>query len=87
MMHGYDMFSGMGWVGMAVMILIWLGVIALVVWGVSALFPRSRATSEPDAFEIVRRRYARGEISREEYLQAVEVLRVPEQPAHPQPLN
>ncbi len=87
MMYGYDMFAGMGWLGMAMMLFVWIGVIALVIWGLSGLFPRSRATTEPDALEIVRRRYARGEISREEYVQATETLRVPEHTAHPRPLN
>lgn len=87
MMYGYDMFAGMGWLGMVMMLFVWVGVIALVIWGLSSLFPRNRATVEPDAIEIVRRRYARGEISREEYLQATETLRVPEQIAHPRPLN
>ncbi|MBX0328383.1 SHOCT domain-containing protein [Oscillochloris sp. ZM17-4] len=76
MMYGYDMFGGMGWLGMIMMLLIWVGVIALVVWGLSGLFPRSR-TAEPDALAILRRRYASGEISREEYLQAAETLQAP----------
>jgi uncharacterized membrane protein len=77
MMHGYDMFGGMGWMGMGAMLLFWLGVIALVIWGIYGLFPRGRsaAETEKDAIEIVRRRYASGAISREEYLQAVETLR------------
>lgn len=86
MMQGYGMMAGMSWLGMAAMLLIWVGVIALVIWGVSSLFPRGRATSEPDAVEIVRRRYARGEISREEYLEAVETLRA-EAPVYPRSLN
>lgn len=78
MMYGYNIIGGMGWLGMVAMLLVWVGVIALVVWGVSGRFPRSRTTTEPDALEIVRRRYARGEISREEYLQATETLSAPE---------
>jgi hypothetical protein len=53
----------------------------------SSLFPRSRALIEPTVLEIVRQRYARGEISREEYLQATETLRVPDQATQPRPLN
>ena len=87
MMYGYDMFGGMGWLGMAMMMLFWIGVIALVIWGLSTLFPRSRATTESDAREIVRQRYARGEISRDEYLQAIETLRAPEYIAQSRPLN
>jgi putative membrane protein len=69
------------------MLLVWIGVIALVIWGLSSLFPRSRALIEPTVLEIVRQRYARGEISREEYLQATETLRVPDQATQPRPLN
>lgn len=75
MMHGYGMMTGMGWLGMAAMLLIWVGVIALVIWGLRGLFPSGRAAAEPDALEIVRRRYARGELSREEYLVATDTLR------------
>jgi putative membrane protein len=58
--------NGMGWwmvFGMAMMIVFWLGVIWLVV---SLLRPRVGEHTE-DAVEIARRRYARGEISREEF--------------------
>src|SRR6266508_2159359 len=74
MMGGYGMMAGMGWLGMLVMALFWVGVILLVVWGLSNLFPMRRQSPEPDAQEILKRRYARGEISREEYLQASETL-------------
>ena len=77
MMHGYGMMAGMGWLGMAAMLLIWAGVIALVLWWLRGLFPSGRAAAEPDALEIVRRRYARGELSREEYLVATDTLRAP----------
>jgi putative membrane protein len=70
MMGGYGMMAGMGWLGMLTMALFWIGIIALVVWGLSNLFPRSQAQVEPDALEIVRRRFASGEMSREEFEQA-----------------
>ena len=82
MMYGSNMFGSMGWLSMAVMMSLWIGVLVLVIWGLSGLFPRSRTTSEPDALEIVRQRYARGEISREEYLQATETLRLPDPPVN-----
>jgi uncharacterized membrane protein len=65
MMSGTSMMAGMGWPGLLVILLLWGGVIALTLWGVSA---------EADALEILRRRYAQGEISREEFLQASETL-------------
>lgn len=75
MMSGFGMMAGMGWLGMLTMLLFWVGVLAMVIWGVSNLFPTRRLTTELDAVELVRQRFARGEISREEYLQAVETLR------------
>ncbi len=74
MMGGYGMMAGMGWLGLLLMALFWIGVILLVVWGLSNAFPRQRQSAEPDAAEILKRRYARGEISREEYMQASETL-------------
>jgi len=76
MMGGYGTIAGMGWLGMLVMALFWIGAILLLVWGVSNFFPTRRQSPEPDAAEILKRRYARGAISREEYLQASEALRV-----------
>jgi putative membrane protein len=75
MMSGFGLMAGLGWLGMLTMLLFWVGVLALVIWGVSNLFPTSRLATEVDAVEIVRQRFASGEISREEYLQAVETLR------------
>jgi putative membrane protein len=74
MMGGYGMMAGMGWLGLLMMALFWIGVILLVVWGLSNAFPSRRQAAEPDAEEILKRRYARGDISREEYLQASETL-------------
>lgn len=68
---------GMGWgfgvFGLLLMILFWGGLIALAIWLVSALFPGSsrRPASGADHAqsprEILDTRYARGEITREEY--------------------
>lgn len=74
MMNGYNMLVGMGWLELAAMLFSWIGVIALVLLGLSNLFPSDNTDTESDVLEIVRQRYARGEISREEYLQSVETL-------------
>ena len=76
MMGGYGMMAGMGWLGLVLMALFWAGVILLVVWGLSNAFPKQRQAIELDAAEILKRRYAKGEISREEYVQASETLHV-----------
>lgn len=75
MMSGFGLMAGLGWLGMLTMLLFWAGVLALVVWGLSNLFPTQQLSTESNAVEIVRQRFARGEISREEYLQAIETLR------------
>ncbi len=66
------------------MIIFWLGVALLFLWGVrqfsgsSGENTASRRSTHPSetssAPEIVKRRYARGEISREEYLALLEDL-------------
>ena len=59
------MFFG-GW-----MIIVWVVIIALIVWGVIALVKRSSFSSDTpqkrDPLEIAGERYAKGEISKEEY--------------------
>jgi putative membrane protein len=74
MMGGYGMMAGMGWLGLLLMALFWIGVILLVLWGLSNAFPSRRQAVEQDAEEILKRRYARRAISREEFVQAREAL-------------
>lgn len=81
MMNGTNMMAGMGWPGVLLMLLLWGGAIALILWGISGLFPTRQVHIEAEALEILRQRYARGEISREEFLQARETLR----PSEPKP--
>jgi putative membrane protein len=73
MMGGYDMMSGMGG-GMLVIVVFWIAVIAVIFWGFISMSRVRRSVSEPDSQEILKRRYARGEISREEFEQARNVL-------------
>jgi len=75
MMGGYGMMGGFGWLGMLVMAVFWIGVIVLVVWGLSSVFSTWQPRAELDTEEILKQRYARGEISREELVQAREALR------------
>lgn len=65
-------FSGAGWLGWlwpVLMLAFWVLVIGGGIWVATALFrtPSSRETSEDGALETLRRRYARGDITREEY--------------------
>lgn len=64
-----------GMLGMALMVLVWVGLVLLLIWGVSHLFPRERRSDEDLAREVLGRRYAAGEISNVEYQKALHTLR------------
>ena len=68
--------AGFGLIGLLLMVLFWGGLILLAVWLVKAIFPGSRgerSTSKTppkaseSASEILAQRYARGEITREQF--------------------
>lgn len=63
-----------GLVGMLLMALLWIALVAALVWGVGRLFPRERRSSRDLARDVVARRYAAGEISEAEYYQALRAL-------------
>lgn len=72
MMTGFGW--GWGWWGMGLMmVLFWGGLVVLAVLLVRALFPGGRqlpsgpSAHEPTAREILDQRYARGEITREQF--------------------
>ena len=71
MMTGFGM--GFGILGFALMLVFWGGLIALAIWLVKTLFDGSQRFSgisqrhELSADEIMDQRYARGEITREQY--------------------
>ena len=65
MMDGMGMMDGwmgFGWLGSLVLLLL---VVALVVWLVRMMFPQGG--QKEDALEVAKRRYANGEIDREQY--------------------
>lgn len=70
MMNGFGMgFGGFGFLFMAIF---WIVIIAAAIWLLSNLFPRSSTTRPPQdtpesVVDILKRRYARGEINKEEY--------------------
>ena len=59
------MFFGGSW-----MMIFWVVIIALIVWGIIALVKRGNSTSDTpqkrDPLDIAKERYAKGEISKEE---------------------
>ena len=69
---GYGLMAGFGGFGMLFGLLVWVVLIALLVWGAGALFGGRAGGETPE--EILRRRYARGEISQAEYEQARQAL-------------
>lgn len=73
---GFGAMGGLGGLGMGVGLLVLIGLVVLLIWGVSALSaPRATpGAGDDDALAILRRRYARGEISQAEYEQARRAL-------------
>ncbi|MFO7539832.1 MAG: SHOCT domain-containing protein [Chloroflexota bacterium] len=69
MMTGFSMgFNSCIW-----MILFWIAIIGGSIWLLTAIFPRTTsasnrdAASNSDSLEILKQRYARGELSKEEF--------------------
>ncbi|HET8679864.1 MAG TPA: SHOCT domain-containing protein [bacterium] len=56
------------------MVLFWVGVVVLAVWMVGSLFPRVPQGAQQSAREILQTRYARGELSREQYQEMLREL-------------
>lgn len=81
-MMGYGTGVGFGlggWLGMFGMIIVVVGVVLLIAWLVGRVAPATQMQppgGQPgqDAFELLRMRFARGEISQDEYRAAKQVL-------------
>jgi putative membrane protein len=63
------MHEGIGWMvfGGLWMLLFWGGLIALIVWGVTRLTGQARRVQKHNPMDVARERYARGEISKEDF--------------------
>ena len=61
--------EAMGWWMIVWMVIFWGGLIALIVWGITKLVGRGSAIPKHDPLDIAKERYARGEISREQFEQ------------------
>ena len=77
---------GFGGFGFLFMLLFWILIIALAVWLVTRIFPQANGSTSPPSGggsnnqlvspeDILKRRYAQGEISRSEYEEMREHLR------------
>ena len=79
MMDG--MMGGGSWLWMLVPLLFWGGLLAFAAWALVRIFPNRGGSDqfsgarEESAEEILRKRFARGEIDTEEYERSLEVLR------------
>lgn len=65
-------YDGMGWwmiFGGLLMLIFWGGLIALIVWGITRLSRRNDSAPKSGPLDIAKERYAKGEISREEFEQ------------------
>lgn len=68
------MFGMIGTVGMLLMVLVWLGLVMLVIWGIVQFFPHERRSTEDVERDVLRHRYTAGEITETEYWQALRTL-------------
>ncbi len=76
-MHwGGDFGMGMGIFGMVFMLLIWILVIVLLIYLIQAIMNKGGSAKEVEtAEEVLKKRFARGEMSIEEFEEAIAVLR------------
>jgi len=61
--------TSMGWWMVVWMVVFWGGLIGLIVWGIIKLAGRRDSAPKRDPLNIAKERYAKGEISREEFEQ------------------
>jgi len=73
-MMGGGMMYGFGWIGMIFNVAIIIGIVILVVWAVKRFTGGSLSSSGQTPREILQARYARGEITREQYQQMLSDL-------------
>jgi putative membrane protein len=78
--HEHDMRGGFWEPWILLPILFWGGLVVLIAWLVVRIFPKVRGDERPgaprdSAEEILRERFARGEITAEEYEKSLEILR------------
>ena len=65
----WDMGNGWWAFGGISMMLLWIGVVILVIWGVMKIARSNGRETKSDALDIAKERYAKGEISKEEFEQ------------------
>lgn len=73
-MMGGGMMYGFGWIGLILNIAIIIGIVILVVWAVKRFTSGSTSSSGQTPREILQARYARGELTRDQYQQILQDL-------------
>ncbi len=74
-MMGYGMMGGFGLIGLLFNALIVVGIVVLAVWAVRRFSaPADHGSAGQSAREILQVRYARGEITREQYQEMLKDL-------------
>lgn len=74
-MMGFGMMGGFGLIGLLFNALIIIGVVVLIVWAVRRFStPGNQTSGSQSAREILQGRYARGELTREQYQQMLSDL-------------
>jgi len=71
------MHDGMGWwmvFGGLWIFIFWGGLIALIVWGISKLSNGGNSAQRHDPLDVAKGRYAKGEITEEEFKQIKKAL-------------
>ena len=66
-MMNYGMIGGWGFLGFFFWIILIAGIVLLVIWLTRKLPEKQRSSTDESALEILKKRYARGEISRDDF--------------------
>jgi putative membrane protein len=76
---GYGGYGGaFGWIGPIMMLIFWLAIIAGIIFLVRFFIKQGSSGGKPEtSLDILKKRYARGEIGREEYEEKKKDLREP----------
>ncbi|HEU5422514.1 MAG TPA: SHOCT domain-containing protein [Nitrolancea sp.] len=79
--YGWSLMTGWGWIGMTLMMLVWFGLLALLAYALSRAFwgtsrnVASGAGGDDRALLVLRERFARGELTEDEFRTASATLR------------
>lgn len=77
MMGYFTNYGAWGWGAVIMgltMVVFWGAIIGLIVWGIRSVFPPAKSLPTESATEILRRRYASGDISEADFQRAMERL-------------